>query len=86
LVSFDLGKISGKEGYVGMTFKYEKKRWIHRKKKYEDLRLESLYYGMMWACWNSFSDENDMIKEDTPPVVKRAIIREMKRLKKKVGL
>jgi hypothetical protein len=89
LVSFDLGKKSDKEGYIGMTFKFEKDKWINRKRTYEDVLVESLYYRMMLTVWNSYSDDNDEIRKDKiniPPALRRVIIREIKRLKKKVGL
>ena len=84
-----MGKISGKEGYIGMTFKFEKDKWINRKRTYEDVLIESLYYRMMLTIWNSHSDDNDEIrkdKTDIPPALRKVIIREIKRLKKKVGL
>lgn len=70
----------------GKVFRFEKAKWKNRARNLDSMLIENLYYGMMHACWNGNADENDRIKQEVLPCVKREIIKEMTRLKKKVGI
>ena len=64
-------------------FKYNMKKHMFHKCKTEDgIYLESFYGGLMWACWNSYSNDDGTIREDTNPKVKAAIKKEYARLVK----
>jgi hypothetical protein len=68
------------------VFRFDKEKWKYRAFKTPgDTQLEQLYYAMMFACWNG-NNEDDRIKKDIAPCVRRAIVYEMNRLKKKVGI
>lgn len=67
-------------------FRFEKAKWKYRFNNPEGILVEDMYYRMMYALWTNNHDKNDRIKKELLPCVKRTIIIEMTRLKKKVGI